>query len=119
MLHSNGKKHIFSDGLLLLLFCTYFGCCVGRFKRYRKHWACDIPSYLGKPRQSHSTILVTSAIKIQQRSRRKVALERFNKKANKKSGAWEDIKFPEATIEFDGYKKESVGIQKIILLYGG
>ena len=23
---------------------TYFGCCMGRFKRWRKHWTCDIPS---------------------------------------------------------------------------
>ena len=20
------------------------GCCMGRFKRYTKHWTCDIPS---------------------------------------------------------------------------
>ena len=41
MLHSKGKNHSFSDDLYIIRLGTYFGCCMGRFKRWRKHWTSN------------------------------------------------------------------------------
>ena len=44
MLRSNGEKHIFLDGLLLLLFGgDILDRSLGRFKRWESDWTCDKP----------------------------------------------------------------------------
>ena len=45
MLHSKEKKHIFFGWfhLYIIRFGTYFGSCMGRFKRWESDWTCDIP----------------------------------------------------------------------------